>query len=64
MSKCGDIIQLVGHRLQHAVAALFAGWAEMVALDEEHLQQRAALVVDLGRAVLDRRPRLGFDGAG
>jgi ATP:corrinoid adenosyltransferase len=57
-------LQLVGRGLQHAVAALFAGRAEMVALDEEHLQQGAALVVDLGRAVLDLHAGLGLHGAG
>ena len=39
--------EVVGHRLQQAVAALLAGGAEVVALDEQHLHQRATLVVQL-----------------
>jgi hypothetical protein len=41
-------LQFVGRGLQRAVAALFAGRAEVVAFDEEHLQQGAALVVEFG----------------
>jgi hypothetical protein len=55
--------QFVGRGLQGAVAALFAGGAEVVAFDEEHLQQRAALVVEFGGAVLDFHAGLGFHGA-
>jgi hypothetical protein len=36
----------------------------MIALGEQHLQQCAALVVELRRAVLDHRAGLGFHGAG
>ena len=40
---------LVGGGLQQAVAALLAAGAEVVALDEQHLQQRLALRVQLRR---------------
>ena len=38
----GQHAEVVGHRLQQAVAALLAGRAEVVALDEQHLHQACA----------------------
>ena len=49
-SKCGrQHFEVVGQRLQLAVAALFAARAEVIALDEQHLQQRRAGSVELRR---------------
>ena len=48
--------EFVGRRLQLAVAALFARRAEVVALDEQHLQQRAPLGIELLGIALDHLP--------
>ena len=57
--------QLVGHGLQQAVAALLAGGAEVVALDEQHLQQRLALRVQLlGVGFSTSWPAAAGSGAG
>src|SRR5574343_965740 len=45
--------EVVGGGLQLAVAALFAGRAEVVALDEQHLGQRPAFGVDFLGVALD-----------
>ena len=54
-------LQVIGDRLQLAVAALLAGGTDVVAFDEQHLGQRAAVVVERRRVVLDHDPfpRLG-----
>ncbi len=56
--------EIVGEGLQLAIAALFAAGAEMVALDEQHLQQNAAAAVQLRRVALDFLARHGLGGAG
>jgi hydrogenase maturation factor len=61
--RAGHLV-LVGRGLQQAVAAAFAGRAEVVALDEEHLQQGAALGLQGGRLALHHRARRGQRGAG
>jgi hypothetical protein len=48
--------EAVGERLQLAVAALLAGGAEVVPLDEDRLDELLAHLLELGRVVLDLGP--------
>ena len=56
--------EIVAQRLQHAVATLLAGRAEVVALGEQHLHQRAAQLVQFLGVALDLGGALGRRGAG
>ena len=55
---------LVGGGLQQAVAALLATRAEMVAFDEQHLQQRLAVGVQFVGVAFHVQPGRGRAGAG
>src|SRR5574343_1505388 len=55
--------EVVGRGLQLAVAALFARWAEVVALDEQHLGQRPAFGIDFLGVALDHHAGRSAHGA-
>ena len=57
-------LQFVGGSLELAVAAGLAGRAEVVALDEQHLHQRAAQAVQFLAIAFHFQSRLGRHGAG
>ena len=57
-------LAVIGQRLQLAIAALFASRAEVVALDEQHLHERAPVGLQVGRVDLDLLTGRGPHGAG
>src|ERR1039457_763887 len=56
--------QMIGHRLQCAVTAFFAGRANMIAFDEQHLRDGLAHFIQGWRVVADLLPGYGGRGAG
>src|SRR5450759_3929299 len=56
--------QMIGHRLQCAVTAFFAGSANMFAFDEQHLRDGLAHFIQGWRVVADLLPGYGGRGAG
>ena len=56
--------QMIGHRLQHAVAGFFAGRAQVVALDEQHLRNGLAHFVERRCVAADLLTCCGRRGAG